>query len=119
MNDTIDVEIVNLKITTEDSWSKNWVVSHSDSVYRSPHYLYLQGNGQPMLDWLTFRKLPVDYLARPLIKILVSILKEGQKEPIKIYKDGRINTGHKRAAAMAYLGHKKIKATVVEDNYKL
>lgn len=114
-----EVSITALKITAEDDFLIGHISSWGASIRNSPHYMYLIGIATPMLKWMDMRKLDQDYHTKKLIELLVDIAKNGQKEPIKIYKDGRINTGHKRTACMLYLGYKKIKAEIVPDNYKL
>lgn len=116
---TTAVSITTLKITSEDKWLQKWVERHGATVGNSPQFKYLLGDSKPMQKWMQHRLLPANYLSKPLMETLASIIKEGQKEPIKIYKDGRINTGHKRAACLLFLGHDTIQAEIVEDDYKL
>lgn len=115
----IEVSISALKVTSEDKWLRTWIEKNGDSVKKSPHYKWLNGDVKPIYDWMKFRKLRRDYITIPLIQIFKSLLNEGQKEPIKIYKDRRINTGHKRAACLLFMGKKTIKAEIVPDDYKL
>lgn len=114
-----EVSITSLRITAEDYWLERWIKTNGDSVARSPHYRYLQGKGEAMRSWMMSRSLEYDYLTEPMMQVLRSLIDEGQKEPIKIYKDMRINTGHKRAACLLFLGKETIKAEIVPDDYKL
>lgn len=113
-----DVPILDLKVSYEADWLKNWVLTQGDSVAKSPHYLYLRGNPLPQLDWMKARNLPIAYVSAKLMEVLLSLIKNGQTEPIKIYRNMQICTGHKRSACMLYLGYKTIKAEIVADNYK-
>lgn len=115
----IEVSITLLKITSEDKWLDNYIKIKGDKIENSPQYFYLIGKMKPIFEWMDYRKLNQDYLTKRLIEILVSIVRDEQKKSIKIYKDYRINTGHKRASCMLYLGYEKIKAIIVPDNYKL
>lgn len=120
-NKEIDIPIELLRVTpdVDGVWFKKWIEENGEGVKVCPQYLYLVGDFEPMWDWMRFRHLPSSYIVQPLMKILKSIIYEGQKEPIKIYKDMRINTGHKRVACLAYLGAKTIKAIIVSDDTKL
>lgn len=113
------VKIKDLKVTGEDEWMLDWIEKSEGLVSKSPHYLYLKGNPVPIVEWMINRNLPMEYLTGPLIEVLVSLIKDGQKEPIKIYKDKRICTGHKRASCLLYLGKDTIEAEIVSDDYKL
>lgn len=113
------VKLSELKITYEDDWLAAWVRRYGTKVRMSPHFLYLTGNYQPLEEWMKFRNLPATYISKPLMKTLQSLIEEGQKEPIAIYNDMRINTGHKRSACLLFLGHTDIRAVYVPDNYKL
>lgn len=115
----MDVRIRDLKVTSEDAWLDRWIKKNGDKVAQSPQYLYLIGNPEPMISWMKYRKTPKEHLSKKIIEVLVSLIKEGQKEPIKIYKDYRICTGHKRATCLLYLGKETIEAQVVGDLYKL
>lgn len=117
----IDVPISLLRITpdVEGVWLTNWIKENGDSIKESPAYLYLEGDYEPLRSWCDFHHLPSFYLSQKLMEVLKSIIYEGQKEPILLYRDMRINTGHKRAACMLYLGAKTIKAIIVSDDYKL
>ena len=117
----IEVPIKLLRVTheVEGYWMMNWIKENGDSVKDSPQYLYLMGDFEPLWDWCRFRHLPSMYMSKKLMEVLYSIVYEGQKEPIKIYKDMRINTGHKRAACLLFLGAKNIKAEIVSDDTKL
>lgn len=116
---TIEVSITALRITSEDRWLKEYIKNNGDSVFKSPHFLYLSGDPMPVYLWMVCRNLELKHITHPLMLTLQSLIKEGQKKPIKIYKDMRINTGHKRAACMLFLGYKTIKAIIVPDDYKL
>lgn len=116
---TTEVFITALRIAVEDDWLKEWTEKIGFGVSTSPQYLYLKGKPDAMMEWMNYRKLPSFHLTKPLMDTLKSILRVGQLEPIKIYKDMRIATGHKRAACLLFLGKDKIKAEFVEDDYKL
>lgn len=116
---TISVKIKDLKITSEDEWLDNWIADYGSGVERSPQYLALRGKTIPLASWMESRDLDFNKRLRMLHNVYNSIKAEGQKTPIKIYKDMRINTGHKRASAMLALGFDKIKAEIVPDDYKL
>jgi hypothetical protein len=113
------VRIKDLRITYEDEWLEKWVSLVGDGVYESPQYLALVGVVTPFDRWMEFRGLSASDRYVGLMGVYSSIKKDGQKEPIKIYKDMRINTGHKRSAALAILGHEYIDAEYVPDDYKL
>lgn len=115
-----ETPIASLKITADkkDNWLKNYI-KRRDSIVDSPHYLYLIGQPQVMAEWMEFRRLPANYHTEKLVRLLVDIAKNGQRNPIKIYKDGRINTGHKRAVCMFYLGYKTIRTVTISNDYKL
>lgn len=115
----IEVKISELRITAEDMWLLGYIDQTGGGIMSSPHYLYLRGLYETMYEWMQRRDLMPYYITMPMMDVLQSIIKEGQKEPIKIYKDMRINTGHKRAACMLFLGYKTIKAIIVPDNTKL
>lgn len=115
----IEVKISDLRITSEDPWMDKHIEKFHDSVSISPHYRYLNGTYHWIAEWTNFRKLDKNYITWPLMLTLQSLIKEGQLEPIKIYKDMRINTGHKRAACMLFLGYETIKAIIVPDDTKL
>lgn len=110
-----------LRITTDvnEVWLTHWIKENGDLVQDSPQYLYLLGDFEPMWEWSRFRHMHPTYQSKQLMDVFKSIIYEGQKEPIKIYKDMRINTGHKRAACMLFLGAKNIKAEIVADDTKL
>lgn len=114
-----EVSITVLRITGEDNWMKDYIDRVGDKVETSPHFLYLLGRSMEMVEWMNYRKLSEEYITGKMMIILKSLIKEGQKEPIKIYKDMRINTGHKRAACMLFLGYSKIKALIVPNDFKL
>lgn len=120
-NEIIDVPIELLRITpdVEGKFLKHWIIDYGEGVKDSPHYLYLCGDYEPVAEWMRQRKLNPGYLSQKLMQLLQSIIWEGQKEPILIYKDMRINTGHKRAACLLFLKEKTIKARIVPDHYKL
>lgn len=113
------MSITALKVNPDDEWLTDYIRDNGDGVENSPHFKYLKGKSKDLHLWMSKRSLPWDYVSKPLMDTLVSLIKEGQKEPIKIYKDMKINTGHKRAACMLFLGFDKIKAVVVPDDYKL
>lgn len=119
--EVIEIPIKILRITPDNTgvWIDHWIKQNGDGVKESPHYLYLTGDFEPLWDWMRFRYLPSGYLAQKMMAVLKSLILEGQKEPIKIYKDMRINTGHKRAACMLFLGARTIKAEIVPDDTKL
>lgn len=119
MHKVVDLYIISLKITAEDPWLKNYIEQWGDSVETSPQYKYLLGHPFDLQCWMDYRGLPIEHLASPLMVTLRSMIKEGQKNPILVYKDMRINTGHKRAACALFLGLKSIKSEFVEDDYKL
>jgi hypothetical protein len=114
-----EVSIDALKVTYEDKWLENYVKKNGDSVSKFPLYLALKGNTTPLKDWSNFRSMSLKYRIENLIDLYKDIIYNGQLEPIKIYKDMRINTGHKRASCMKLMGYKKISAIIVEDDYKL
>ena len=120
-NKVIEVQIKDLRITHEINavWLKRWIEANGDAVKDSPQYLYLCGDYEPLWEWCKYRRIPKTYFSQKIMDTLKSLIHEGQKEPIKIYRDMRINTGHKRAACMLFLGAKTIKAVIVPDDYKL
>lgn len=114
---TIVVKIKDLRITGEDEWKLNYIKECGDSIYTYPEYLYLKdGVGNLLEQWLGgYAQFRMGHLTA-----VKKHLKEfGQLKPIKIYKDMRINTGHKRAAGLASLGKETIKAIIVPDDTKL
>lgn len=115
----IEPYIISLRITGEDEFMKEWIHRFGDAVKTSPHFLYLLGFYRPVEDWMRFRGLDKYYITRPLMRCMQDLMRENQKNPIFIYSDCRINTGHKRAACMLFLGFDTIKAIVVPNNFKL
>lgn len=115
----IEVKISDLRITAEDLFLKSYVAQASDRVEHSPQYYYLIGYYKVMSEWMQYRNLDYSYITTRLMYTLKSLISVGQLEPIKIYKDMRINTGHKRAACMLFLGYETIKAIIVPDDTKL
>lgn len=113
------VKIKDLKYTSEDKWLDGYKIHCGNTVKWHPNYLALTGEIIFLKEWFEYRKL--DWLDRmgELIALHNDINKNGQKEPIKIYKDMRINNGHKRASVMLYLGYEEINAKIVPDDYKL
>lgn len=114
-----EVSIMSLRITSEDEWLDDYIRRWGAGVRTSPNYQFLMGNTQILKGWFDF--LNLDWLKRAyeLLDVYMSIKEFGQLEPIKIYRDNRINTGHKRAAIMLFLGYENIKAEIVEDEHKL
>lgn len=112
-------KISNLKITYEDNWLKDYVERFGDSVIASPNYQALTGNFDPLKQWFEYRGM--DWHDRYLkLRELCDDLKiNGQKEPIKIYADGRINNGHKRCACLLYMEEDKVDCEIVPEDYKL
>lgn len=115
----VELSITSLKITYEDEWLKKYVELFGDSVEMSPQHQYLIGNKEPLKYWMLYRN--IDWVTRANImdELVGDIVLNGQKEPIKVYKDFRINTGHKRSAVLLYQGKITIKAEYVPDDYKL
>lgn len=97
--------IKDLKIRADDSWKKDWIELHGKSVYTSPEFIYYTEGLESIKDWPALRP----YRIQRMDLVLMSIDHWEQIEPIVINKDNDIITGHKRAAAMAYLGYNKIK----------
>jgi len=120
---TIEVSISDLKITSEDGWLDNWIAEHGDSVGNSPQYRALRFHFDPLVDWFAdvadLKHHDMYDRIKRLFDVYVSLRDEGQKEPILIYSDMRIVSGHKRAAALHVLGKKTIKAQIVPDDTKL
>jgi len=116
---TIEVFIDALRITYEDDWLGNYVEINGDSISKFPLYLALKGDVKPLKEWSEFRSMYFIDRIEILINLYKDIILNGQIEPIKIYHDMRINTGHKRASCMKLMGYKKIKAIIVNDDYKL
>ena len=120
-NKVMDIPIYKLRIsvTPDDKWGLEYIRRWGDSIMTSPQFMYLHGMGSYCLERSKAMGIPENYTAGPLMQVLKSIMEQGQKEPILIYRDFRINTGHKRAACMLFLGRDFIKAEYVDDNYKL
>jgi len=120
---TIVVSISDLKITSEDPWLDKWIADCGDSVARSPQCHALRFHFAPFLAWfddvLLLKHHDMYDRIKRLFDVYVSLRDEGQKEPIRIYSDMRIVSGHKRAAALHVLGKKFIKAQIVPDGTKL
>jgi len=95
--------IQELKISADDPWKKAWVKKYGTSVYTSPDFVYYSQGIEPIKDW----KALTPYRLQRLDLVIMSIDHWGQLKPIKVC-DKIIVTGHKRAAAMAYLGYKEI-----------
>lgn len=113
------MSITSLRVTYETPWLENWVKENGDSVQMHPNTFLLQGTITHMKNWYEYKGINWEERLIALLKLLWSIHREGQKEPIKVYKDLRINTGHKRASIMYLLGYEKIKAIIVPDDTKL
>ncbi len=116
---TVELSITSLRITHEDLWLKNWVEDHGDDVQFSPNYLALMGDVKPLKAWFEYRGLDWRLRLLTLLYVYKSVKANGQIEPIKVYKDLRINTGHKRTAALLALHKEKVQAIYVPDTYKL
>lgn len=118
-DDPFTIAIDKLRITAEDDWLMMWIKDFGDKVVDSPQYLMLEGKDLAMLDWMRYRNIPYAQKRKEIYDVLESLKKEGQKEPIKIYRSNKINTGHKRAACLLHMGETEVKAIYVPDNYKL
>ena len=97
----MDIKISDLHITSNDPWKDAWVENHGDSVFSSPEYYYYKREGDKLKDWPLLSRF---HRVRRMELVWDSIMEWGQIEDIEV--DGnRIISGHKRAAAMAVLGH--------------
>ena len=118
---TIEVSIHSLRTTyTEDDvWLKKYQEVVGTGVEYHPNYLCLKGDDSFLREW--FQSLGLDWEERKsqIIELFEDIKDNGIKEPIKIYKDMKINTGHKRACIALFLGQELIRAEIVQDDYKL
>lgn len=117
----IKIPIKSLKTTYtyDDIWLKNYQKQHGDSVITHPNYKAIIGNDVFLQLW--FNSLGLDWKKQmdSLLELLDDIKNNGIKKPIKIYKDYRINTGHKRAAIALFLGYSLIEAEIISDDTKL
>ena len=113
---TIEVFIIALKVTGEDEWMLEHIKKTGGSIYEYPAYTYYRGDDTLLKEWL---KDYASYRMGQLDTIMKHLKEFGQLEPIRIYKDMRICSGHKRASALASLGKETIKAIIVPDDTKL
>lgn len=118
---TIEVAIRSLKTTStpDDKWMETYEKVHGYGIEKHPNYRALKGDDEPLKLW--FASYDTDWKKQKdiLMNLLEDIKKNGMRDQIKIYRDGRINTGHKRAAIMHFLGETIIRVEVVQDDYKL
>jgi hypothetical protein len=98
------MNIKDLKITANDKWKKNWIRINGDSVYNSPEYFYYLRKWDKIKDWKMLNNV---IRCKRMDLVLESIREWGQIKPI-VVNGKHIVTGHKRAAAMAFLGYKFI-----------
>jgi ParB-like chromosome segregation protein Spo0J len=110
---------MSLKITSEDAWLHQYIREHGHGVKTSPNYLALTGNHEPLKRWFEFIGQDWQHRLSVLQSVLKSVIDHGQLEPIYVYKDGRINTGHKRCAVLMFLNKETVKAVEVPDDFKL
>ena len=105
------VKIKDLKFDSEDDWLINWAKENGDSINKHPIYLALQGDRMPLHKWCTARK-DIWLMERLdlVMDVYKSLIRYGQLEPIKINKNNKIITGHKRACCMLIMGKDEIKA---------
>lgn len=119
---TIEVSIRSLRTTytPEDKWLETHHKVFGAGIDHHPAYLSLKGNDDELKLWFASMDNP-DWkgYSKALIDLVKDIKKNGVLEHIKIYRDGRINTGHKRSAVCLFLGIDLIRAEVVPDDYKL
>lgn len=113
------MSIMSLKVTYVHEWLHKWCNKHGYSIETHPNYLALEGDIKPMKQWMESMKISWRRRVRDLFTVYMDIKDHGIKEPILIYSDMRINTGHKRASILHSMGHKTIKAIVVPDDTKL
>jgi len=98
------VKISELHITSNDPWKDAWIRDRGDSVYTSPEYYYYDRAWDHLNDWPLLSRV---HRCKRMDLVLESIREWGQILPIKV--DGmNIISGHKRAAAMAFLGYDTI-----------
>ena len=100
------VKIKDLKITANDDWKKAWIKKNGNSVYKSPEYYYYKRDWRKISDWKMLNNV---IRCKRMDLVLDTIIEWGQLLPIKVDKKLNIITGHKRAAAMAFLGKEVIK----------
>jgi len=106
------VDIVTLKVTSDDLWLTKRIKEVGESIYAHPNYLALEGDVEFLEEWMKSIGRNVDDRLIELIKLMEDIKDRGQMHYIVISKDGQILNGHKRTAVMAFLGYKKIKAKI-------
>ena len=116
-----EVSIISLKTTTsiDDVWFFKHRMDYGYGIEAHPNYLALKGETKFLEDWCNSLGINAKAWMRTLLDLLDDIKKNGIKEPILIYKDYRINTGHKRASIALFLGYTTIKAIIVSDEVKL
>lgn len=110
-----EMSITHLKITSEDGWLDQYIRAFGDGVAWSPQHRALMGDTQPLREWMSYRGLDWHDAMRDILSVYVSVRDEGQKEPILIYEDYSINTGHKRAASLLALGQGAINFEFVKN----
>jgi hypothetical protein len=115
------VSITSLKTTTtiDDLWFFNYRNNFGYGIEVHPNYKALKGDREPLEEWCKSLRINSKVWMRNLLDLLEDIKKNGIKEPIWIYKDYRINTGHKRVSIALFLGYTTIKAVIVPDDVKV
>lgn len=106
--------------TPEDKWLENHNKTHGAGVENHPNYHCLIGNDTYLQEWFASMKNP-NWKAhkQSLFDLLEDIKENGIQHHVRIYRDGRINTGHKRLCIGYLLGIDTVRAEVVPDDFKL
>ena len=119
---TIEVSIRSLKTTytLNDKWLETHHKVFGSGVENHPNYLCLKGDDNYLKMWFaSMNNSNWEIQKKNLFELLKDIKKNGINDQIKIYRDGRINTGHKRACIALFLGQELIRVEIVQDDYKL
>jgi len=118
---TIEVRLKSLKTTAtpDDSWFENHQKVFGTGLDVHPNYKYLEGDDSYIKMWFTYMGVDWKKQTDKLDELLKDIKKNGINDQIRIYRDGRINTGHKRACIALFLGYEFIRVEVVPDDFKL
>lgn len=118
---TIEVSIRSLRTTysEDDKWLETHQKVFGSGVDQHPNYLCLKGDDNYLKMWFTSMNIDWEPQKKKLFDLLEDIKKNGIIDHIKIYRDGRINTGHKRVCIGMFLGIEYVRAEVIEDSFKL
>jgi hypothetical protein len=116
----VSIKSLRASYTPNDKWLDDYQKVFGQAVEFHPNYLCLKGDDNYLKLWFVSQNNPNwEEQKKKLFSLMEDIKKNGIQDHIKIYRDGRINTGHKRCCISLFLGNDLIRAEVVPDDYKL